>query len=230
MFTAKQSDSVGGGVVFDIRCTSVTAGTNTASPAAMGITLCGVAIVLWTLGRTAAEMTRHVIAAMDNKPPVFMGTSSWELRLGRLSARNCTPESPRWTRDLRRDSDCWLEREVGSLGRTGGEVRVATEKSPVVYTFTRRKITPIWVCSSMTSFGRGPRSLTNSRSQNNCVGFASAPRGSTRDERHVHAKTLLQSSSLREAGQATSAHCRYAYRKADQLPPLHKTTHVWIRC
>jgi hypothetical protein len=82
MFSAKQADSGGGAVVLDISCTPVTAGTNTASPAAMGTTSCGVAIVLWTLGRTAAEMTRHAIAAMDNQPPVFMGTSSREFKIG----------------------------------------------------------------------------------------------------------------------------------------------------
>src|ERR1700687_3556361 len=82
MFAAKQSDSVGGGVVFDIRCTSVTAGTNWASRAATGVAPCGVGIVLWTLGRTTAEMTRHVIAAMDNQTPVFMGTSSREFKIG----------------------------------------------------------------------------------------------------------------------------------------------------
>jgi hypothetical protein len=36
------------------------------------------AVVLWILTRTVPEMTRHVIAAIGNQPPVFIGTSSIE--------------------------------------------------------------------------------------------------------------------------------------------------------
>src|SRR6516162_4360718 len=81
MPTAKQADSGGGGVVFDISCTPVTAGTNTASPAAMDITPWWVALVLWTIRRTAAEMTRGVIAPMDNHVRVFIETSSREFNI-----------------------------------------------------------------------------------------------------------------------------------------------------
>src|SRR6266404_3171743 len=86
MPTAKQSDSGGGGVVFEISCTSVTAGTNTVSPAAMDIARPFVAVALWTTRRTAAEATRNVIAAIDNHLPVFIETSYENSTMGRLSA------------------------------------------------------------------------------------------------------------------------------------------------
>src|SRR5690242_21868803 len=78
---AKHADSGGGGVVFDTNCTSVTAGTNTACLAAIGIRPCRVAVRRWTLTRTTPAMTRYVIAAMDNKRPAFMGTSSREFKI-----------------------------------------------------------------------------------------------------------------------------------------------------
>lgn len=53
-------------MVLDISRTSVTAGTNTASPAPTDITSCRVVAALWTMRRIAAVMTRAVIGATND--------------------------------------------------------------------------------------------------------------------------------------------------------------------
>jgi len=79
---AKQADSGGGEVVFDISCTSVTAGTNTAFLAAIDITSWRLDVALGRFRKIAAEMTRNEIAVMDNQLPVFIEGSSREFNIG----------------------------------------------------------------------------------------------------------------------------------------------------
>jgi hypothetical protein len=58
-------------------------------------------------------MTRHVSAAMDNQPLVFMGTSSGEFKIEPPERVKLYLESPRWTRD------CGARVIAGSKGESG---------------------------------------------------------------------------------------------------------------
>jgi hypothetical protein len=65
----------------EINCTSVTAGTNTACALPLAVIPARITVLLWKTFKPAPDVTMHAATAMDNKPKLFMETSSQEFKI-----------------------------------------------------------------------------------------------------------------------------------------------------